>query len=69
MAKNTGMTAKDEKAGKTAKLKPEQARSVNKHLADEKNDPPPTKTVELVNKARKKKINETTGVLLTHKPT
>jgi hypothetical protein len=68
MAKNTGMTARDEKAGKTAKLSPSQANAVNKKLEAEKNDPPPTKTVAAVDKARGKKKNETAGVLLMHKP-
>ncbi len=68
MSKNTGMTAQDEKAGKTAKLPPEKAKAVNKVLADEKNAPPPTKTVAAVDNARNKKKNETTGTLLTHKP-
>lgn len=69
MSKNTGMTAKDEKAGKTAKLPTDKAKAVNKVLADEQNAPPPTKTVASVQNAREKKKNETTGTLLTHKPT
>ncbi len=68
MAKNTGMTEKDYKAGKTAGLTPLQAKAVNKKLKDEQNDPPPTKTVKLVNDAREKKKNETSNVLLMHKP-
>ena len=62
------MTEEDDKAGKTGKLPIEQANKVNKMLKDEENDPPPTKTVEVVNKLREKKKNETTGVLLKHKP-
>ena len=68
MSKNTGMNAKDEKAGKTAKLPPEKAKAITQKLEKEKNAPPPTKTVELVEKARQKKKNESTNVLLTHKP-
>jgi hypothetical protein len=58
MATNTGMTAKDEKAGKTAKLPAEKAKEVNKMLKDEMKDAPPTKTVELVDNARKVKKNK-----------
>lgn len=68
MSKNTGMTAKDEKAGKTAHLNSEQAKAVNKKLGAEKKLKPPTKTVEMVEKSREKKKNSTTGVLLMHKP-
>lgn len=68
MAKNTGMNARDEKAGRTAALTAEQAKNVNKKLQEEQNDPPPTKTIEMVDKARGKKKNETSGVLLMHKP-
>jgi hypothetical protein len=62
------MTAVDEKAGKTAGLSPEKAKAVNKVLADEKNAPPPTKTVELVDNMRKKRKNERYTTLLMHKP-
>ncbi|MEP6584463.1 MAG: hypothetical protein ABJA90_09350 [Ginsengibacter sp.] len=58
MAKNTGMNAKDEKAGKTAHLSPSQAKKVTKKLKDEENDPAPTKTVALVNKERERRKNE-----------
>lgn len=68
MAKNPGMNATDEKAGKTAKLSTDQARSVNKILEAENNDPAPTKTISKLNRARENKKNETTGVLLMHKP-
>ena len=68
MAKNTGMNATDEKAGRTAKLSPDQAKSVTKILDAEKNDPAPTKTISMLNKARENKRNETMGVLLMHKP-
>lgn len=68
MKKNTGMNAKDEKAGKTAKLPAEKANAVNKKLKEEKNAPPPTKTIKMVEEARKKKKNESTNVLLMHKP-
>ena len=68
MKKNTGMNAKDEKAGKTAKLPPEKADAINTKLKEEENAPPPTKTVAMVEKAREKKKNESTGTLLKHKP-
>ncbi|MEO8764358.1 MAG: hypothetical protein ABI416_08725 [Ginsengibacter sp.] len=58
MAKNTGMNAKDEKAGKTAKLSPAKAKDVNQLLEMEKKAPPPTKTVAMVTKAREKKKNK-----------
>ena len=62
------MTAEDEKAGKTAKLNPGQAKAVNEKLAAEKNAPAPTKTVESIEKAPGKKKNTATGTLLLHKP-
>ena len=58
MAKNTGMNAKDEKAGKTAHLSPSAAKKVTKKLKDGLNDPAPTKTVALVNKERQRRKNE-----------
>ena len=58
MTKNTGMTAKDEKAGKTAKLPVAKANALNKKLEEEKSAPPATKTIEMVEKARDKKKNK-----------
>jgi hypothetical protein len=60
MSKNTGMTAKDEKAGKTAKLSETQANTVNQKLKEEASAPPPTKTIKSVENAREKKKNEVT---------
>ena len=58
MTKNTGMTAKDDKAGKTAGLAPEKAKAINKLLKEEAAAPPPTKTVASVDDAREKKKNK-----------
>lgn len=58
MAKNTGMNAQDDKAGKTGGLSPAKAKEVNKKLKDEKNDLPPTKTVAAVDKERDRRKNE-----------
>ncbi len=68
MKKNTGMNAKDEKAGKTVKLPSEKAKALNNKLAEEKNAPSPTKTIDMVKKSRERKKNETTGNLIIHKP-
>ena len=58
MEKNTGMNAKDEKDGKTARLLPSKAKAVNQKLEEEKSASPPTKTVEMVMNAREKKKNK-----------
>ena len=55
MNKNTGMNAKDEKAGKTVKLSPKKAKEVTKMLKDEESDAPPTKTIELIRGKKKSK--------------
>lgn len=62
------MTEKDYKKGKTAGLTPAQAKVENVNLKAKKNDPAPTKTIEAVDKAREKKKNASTNVLLKHKP-
>ncbi|MEP6713136.1 MAG: hypothetical protein ABJA37_11995 [Ferruginibacter sp.] len=58
MTKDTGMNAKDVKAGKTAKLPASKAAAVNKKLKEEQTAPPPTKTIQMVDKARDKKKNK-----------
>ncbi len=58
MKKNTGMNAKDEKAGKIPHLTDKEAKEVNKKLEEEKNAPPPTKTVAMVQEVREKRKNE-----------
>jgi hypothetical protein len=68
MAKNTGMTEKDVKAGKAPGLNGAQATEVNKKLKKEQDAPPPTKTVAMVDKARGKKVDQSAGTLLLHKP-
>jgi hypothetical protein len=68
MVKNTGVNARDDKAGKTAGLNAAQAKEVNKKLKKEQDAPPPTKTIAMVDKARGKKVNENAGTLLMHKP-
>ena len=57
MTKNTGINARDEKAGKTAKLTPQQAKAVTKKLKEEASAPPPTKTTKMVQEERDKKVN------------
>lgn len=51
-------TAKDEKDGKTAKLPASKANEVNKKLQQEKSPPAPTKTIQMVEKARDTKNNK-----------
>ena len=58
MSKNTGMNARDEKEGKIPHLPQEEAEKVNKKLEDEKSDPPPTKTIALVQEERNKRKND-----------
>lgn len=58
MAKDTGMNAEDEKAGRTSKLSSSKADAANKKMKEDKDAPPPTKTIEMVKNAREKKINE-----------
>ena len=52
MTKNTGMTAKDEKAAKTAKLPVAKTNALNKKLQKEKTASPTTKTIQMVKKAK-----------------
>ena len=51
------MNAKDEKAGKTAKLTSAQAKAVTQKLKEEEKATPPTKTTKMVQNARDKKTN------------
>ncbi|MDQ6901609.1 MAG: hypothetical protein M3139_01195 [Bacteroidota bacterium] len=68
MTDNTGMTERDYTKGKTADLTPAQAKAENAKLKAEKNAPAPTKSAEAADKAREKKKNASTNVLLKHKP-
>lgn len=68
MAKNTGMTEKDVKAGRTSHLSPSKAKEVTEALKNQEKDIPPSKTVASVIKLREKQKNENEGVLLKHKP-
>ena len=67
MTKNTGMNAQHDKDRKTAGLTPAQVKTVNRKIQEEKSDPVPANTIASLNKARRKKQNETRGVMLKHK--